>query len=117
MRRGLIGGTAMLAHNDASCTRKPDAGDCQFARNGCAAAVFVIRTFGVRCAADVMRLLKAGRQHVARTLSLGFWQEKNFSCSPALRLFVLAKIGFSRESPPPIRQPRFWYRAMDCHSW
>jgi hypothetical protein len=117
VRRGLIGGTAMLARNDTSSPRECDTGDCQVARSDCAAGVFVTRTFDDRHAAEGARLIDAGRKRVAWTLSLGFWQEKNFSCSPALRLFVLAKIGFSRESPPPIRPPRFWYRAMDCHSW
>jgi hypothetical protein len=118
VRLGLIGGTTMLARNDVSSPRERDTADWQLARSGCAAGVFVVRTFEDRHAADVARPIDAGRKHVAWTLSLGFWQEKNFSCSPALRLFVLAKIGFSRESPPPIRQPRFSHRAMDCrHSW
>jgi hypothetical protein len=103
VRRGLIGGTTMLARNDVSSPRKCDTADCQLARSDCAAGVFVTRTFGDRHAADVMLLIEAGRKHVAWTLSLGFWQEKNFSCAPALRLFVLAKTGLSRESPPPIR--------------
>jgi hypothetical protein len=34
-----------------------------------------------------------------------------------LRLFVLAKTGLSRESPPPIRKPRFSLRAMHRRSW
>src|ERR1700730_1223447 len=117
VRRGPIGGTTMLARNDASSPRKRDSGDCQLARIGCAAGVFVTRTFGDRHAADVTRLSKGGRKHVAWTLSLGFWQGKNFSRPPALPLFVLAKIGLSRESPPPIRPLRFSLRAMHRHSW
>jgi hypothetical protein len=117
-RRGLIGGTAMLARNDTRSPREGDTGDCKLARSGCAAGVFVTRTFDDRHAADVARSIDAGRKRVAWTLSLGFWQEENFSCSPALRLFVLAKIGFSRESPPPIRPLRFSFHAMHRrHSW
>jgi hypothetical protein len=117
VRRGLIGDTAMPARNDVSSLRKRDTGDYQLARSDCAAGVFVTRTFDDRHAAEVARLIDAGRKRVAWTLSLGFWQEKNFSCPPALRLFVLAKTGLSRESPPPIRKARFSLRAIDRRAW
>ena len=111
VRRRPIGDTKMLARNDASAPRKRDTADCQLARSGCAAGAFVTRTFDDRRVANAVQPVAAGRKHVARTLSLGFWQEKNFSRRPALRLFVLAKTGLSRESPPPIRQQQFSFRA------
>jgi hypothetical protein len=107
VRHGLIGGTAMLARNDASSARKRNTGGCQFAKNACAASVFIVRTFGDRSAADVIGLIEAGRKRVAWTLSLGFWQEKNFSCSAASRVFLLAKTGPSRESTAAIRDAIF----------
>jgi hypothetical protein len=33
-----------------------------------------------------LRVVDYREKHVARTLSRGFWQQKNFSCSPASRL-------------------------------
>ena len=111
-RRTLISNTTIHPRSGASSAQKCDADDCQFARSDCAAGVFITRTFGDRRATNVIRLVESGRRRVARTLSLGFWQEKNFSSRPALRLFVLAKTGLSRESPPPIRRCGFWRRAM-----
>jgi hypothetical protein len=102
-RRALIGSTTMLARNDANSTGKRDVGDCQFVKSACATGVFIVRTFGDRSIADVIGLIEAARKRVAWTLSLGFWQEKNFSCSAASRVFLLAKTGPTRESPPAIR--------------
>jgi hypothetical protein len=94
----------MRPRSDAGSVRKRNADDCQFARSYCAASVFVTRTFGDRRATNVIRLVESDRKRVAWTLSLSFWQEKNFSSPPALRLFALAKTGLSGESPPPIRK-------------
>jgi hypothetical protein len=107
-QRTLISTTTIHPRSDASSAQKCDADDCQFARSDCAAGVFITRTFGDRRATNVIRLVESGRKRVAWTLSLGFWQEKNFSSPPALRLFVLAKTGLSGESPPPIRKARFF---------
>jgi len=104
----LVSNTTIHPRGDASSVRKRDADDCQFARSDCAASVFVTRTFGDRRAINVIRLVESDRKRAAWTLSLGFWQEKNFSSRPALRLFVLAKTGLSGESPPPIRKVRFF---------
>ena len=54
VRRGLIGGTAMLARNDISNPRERDTGDCQLARSGCAAGVFAPNAFDDRRAVDVV---------------------------------------------------------------
>ena len=84
----LISNTTIHPRSDASSAQKCDADDCQFARSDCAAGVFITRTFGDRRAVNVIRLVESGRRRVAWTLSLGFWQEKNFSSRPALRLFI-----------------------------
>ena len=111
-RRTLISNTTIHPRSDASSAQKYDADDCQFARSDCAAGVFITRTFGDRRATNVIRPVESGRRRVAWTLSLGFWQEKNFSSPPALRLFVLAKTGLSGESPPPIRKRGLSHREM-----
>jgi hypothetical protein len=41
---------------------------------------------------------------------------KKFSWSPHRVSSVLAKTGFLRESPRPIRRPRFLVETMDCAS-
>jgi hypothetical protein len=58
-----------------------------------------------------LRLINSGKKWIARTLSRGFWQQKNFHAHRLRVSSPLAKTGFLSESPPPIRGRDFFVRG------
>jgi hypothetical protein len=55
-----------------------------------------------------LRVINSGKKRIARTLSRGFWQQKNFHAHRLRVSSPLAKTGFLSESPPPIRGRDFF---------
>jgi hypothetical protein len=81
--RALIGDTTMRSHNDASCARKRDAGDCQYRKSACATGVFVIRAFDDLGAVDVIATDRSRPKPRCADSESRFLAMKKFSWLPA----------------------------------
>jgi hypothetical protein len=64
-----------------------------------------------------LRLVDAGKNHVARTLSRSFWQQKNFHVNRLRVSSSLAKTGFLRESRAADSPARFPIEGMHRCAW
>src|SRR4051794_38789415 len=77
-RGAFVDNIVLHSRDDADGARKCDAGECNIAGSGCAAGVFVILTLIIETQSSSRRLIDTSRKPIVWTLSLAFWQQKNF---------------------------------------
>jgi hypothetical protein len=77
-RGAFVDNIVLHSRDDADGARKCDAGECNIAGSGCAAGVFVILTLIIETQSSSRRLIDTSRKRIVWTLSLAFWQQKNF---------------------------------------